>query len=120
MVDIRSEKKEVENERRDHPRLEFHCDATVHGIDGIQTVTDISLGGIFIETNMLDKIEVGQIVTINTRLPTERNMIRLKAKVMSKTNRGMGCQFISLDDQKREAICLCFELFRDTLPTGCE
>jgi len=30
------------------------------------------------------------------------------------------CQFISLDDQKREAICLCFEMFRDTLPAGCE
>ena len=120
MVDIRSEKKEVKNEIRNDLRLEFHCDAKVLGIDGIQTITDISLGGIFIETNILDKIRIGQILSVNTKLPTDRSVIRFKAKVVHKTNRGIGCQFISLDDQKREAICLCFEMFRDTLPAGCE
>ena len=120
MVDVRSENKDIKNEKRNDPRLEFHCDARVFGIDGIQTITDISLGGIFLETNILDEIEVGQILIVNTKLPTERNVIRFKAKVMYKTNRGIGCQFVSLDDQKREAICLCFEMFRDTLPAGCE
>ncbi|MDX2510947.1 MAG: PilZ domain-containing protein [Desulfobacterales bacterium] len=120
MVDIRSENKEVKNEIRNDLRLEFHCDAKVLGIDGIQTITDISLGGIFIETNILDKIRIGQILSVNTKLPTDRSVIRFKAKVVHKTNRGIGCQFISLDDQKREAICLCFEMFRDTLPAECE
>jgi hypothetical protein len=120
MVDLRSDKKEVKTERRKDPRLEFHCDARVLSIDGIQTITDISLGGIFIETDMLDQISVGQIVTAVTNLPTERKAIRFKAKVVSKRDRGIGCQFIALDDDKREAICLCFEMFRDTLPAGCE
>jgi hypothetical protein len=119
MVDLRSEKKIVKKEKRKDPRLELHCDASVLGIDGIQKITDISLGGIFIETHVLNRIEVGQMITINIKLPTEKNTIRFKAKVVCKTNRGIGCQFISLDDQKREAICLCFEMFRDTLPAGC-
>ena len=119
MVDLRSEKKKVKKENRKDPRLELHCNASVLGIDGIQKITDISLGGIFIETIVSNKIKLGQIITLNVKLPTEKNTLKFKAKVVCKTNRGIGCQFVSLDDQKKEAICLCFEMFRDTLPAGC-
>ena len=119
MADLRSEKKIVKKEKRRDPRLELHCNASVLGIDGIQKITDISLGGIFIETTVLNRIKVGQIIAINIKLPTEKNTIRFKTKVVCKTNRGIGCQFMALDDQKKEAICLCFEMYRDTLPAGC-
>jgi hypothetical protein len=119
MIDLRSDKKKANKERRMDPRLEFHCDARVLGIDGIQKVTDISLGGIFIEIKMLDQIEIGQIVSIIANLPTERDAIKFKAKVVHKSDRGIGCQFIALDDYKRTAICLSFEMFGDTLPVGC-
>ena len=119
MADIRSEKKKVKNERRRDPRLEFHCNAMVQGIDGILTITDISLGGIFIEIGEIDKVAVGKIVTINVKLPTETQAVRFKAKVVNQTNRGIGCQFISLEKWEKEAICLCFEYFKDTLPAGC-
>ena len=119
MVDLRSEKKKVKKENRKDPRLELHCNASVLGIDGIQKITDISLGGIFMETIVPNKIKLGQIITLNVKLPTEKNTLKFKAKVVCKTNRGIGCQFVSLDDQKKEAICLCFEMFRDTLPAGC-
>lgn len=33
MVDLRSEQRKVEVERRKHPRLELHCDATVLGLE---------------------------------------------------------------------------------------
>ena len=119
MVDLRSEKKKVKKENRKDPRLELHCNASVLGIDGIQKITDISLGGIFMETIVPNKIKLGQIITLNVKLPTEKYTLTFKAKVVCKTNRGIGCQFVSLDDQKKEAICLCFEMFRDTLPAGC-
>lgn len=119
MVDLRSEKKKVKKENRKDPRLELHCNASVLGIDGIQKITDISLGGIFIEMIVSNRIKLGQIITLNVKLPTEKNTLKFKAKVVCKTNRGIGCQFVSLDDQKKEAICLCFEMFRDTLPAGC-
>ena len=120
MVDIRSEQRKVEIERREYPRLELHCDATVLGLEGTQSITDISLGGIFIEANIPGKLKVGQNIIVNTKLPTERVMIRFKAKVVSQRDRGIGCQFVNLNDQERDAICMCFELFKDTLPAGCE
>ena len=120
MADIRSKKKNVTKERRKDPRLEFHCNAMLQGIDGILTITDISLGGVFIEIGELDKIAIGKIVTINVKLPTETQAVRFKAKIVNKTNRGIGCQFISLDDWRKEAICSCFEYFKDTLPARCK
>ena len=119
MVDLRSEKRDVEKDRRKHERLEFHCDATVMGIHGVLTITDISLGGIFVEAAIPDNVYVGKLITINAKLPSEREIIRLKAKVVSQTKRGIGCQFVELNDQVRNSICMCFELFRDTLPVGC-
>ena len=120
MVDLRSEKKNVKQERRKDPRLEFHCNAMVLGLDGIKTITDISLGGIILEVGELDKIEIGQPVMINVKLPTEPKTMRLQAKVVNKTHRGIGCQFKSLEESQKEAICLCFEYFKDTLPAKCK
>ncbi len=120
MVDLRSEQRKVVVERRKHPRLEFHCDATVMGIQGILTITDISLGGVFIEASIPDNISVGRTIFINTKLYSERDAFRLKAKIVNQRDRGIGCQFIGLNDQERDAICTCFELFKDTLPAGCD
>lgn len=119
MVDVRSEQRTVELERRKYPRLELHCIATVPGLDGTQTITNISLGGIFIDANIPGKVKVGQIIIVNARLPTDRKMVRLKAKIVYQRDRGIGCQFINMNDQERDAICTCFELFKDTLPAGC-
>lgn len=120
MADLRSEKRTVEHERRKDPRLEFHCNAMIRGLDGVLTITDISLGGIFIEVSETDKIEIGQTVIVNSKLPTETNALRFQAKVVNKTDRGIGCQFISLDAREKEAICMCFEYFKDTLPAKCK
>ena len=119
MVDIRSDKIKVKVDRREHPRIELHCDATVLGLKGIQKITDLSLGGIFIEANISGKVKIGQIITISTKLPSERKAITFKAKIASQTDRGIGCQFVSLKDSERDAICLCYELFKDTLPAEC-
>lgn len=90
------------------------------GIQGVLTITDISLAGIFIEASIPDYLNIGRLVTINAKLPSERDVVRLKAKVMSQTDRGIGCQFLGLNDKERDAICMCFELFKDTLPAGCK
>lgn len=120
MVDIRSAHRKVTIERREHPRLELHCDATVHGLQGIQKITDISLGGVFIEADIPGKVKIGQTIIVNTKLPSERKTIRFKARIVSQTERGIGCQFLSLQSDERDAICLCFEMFKDTLPAGCD
>ena len=118
MVDVRSEKKEIKDERRVHPRLELHCDTIIPGLKGIQKLTDISFGGCFIEAKIPGKVKIGQIITVNTKLPTEKQKIKVKAKIVNQRERGIGCQFISLQDDARDAICTCFEMYKDTLPAG--
>jgi hypothetical protein len=48
-VDFQRRPRKVAEERRMEARLEFHCDATVMGISGIQTITDISFGGFYLK-----------------------------------------------------------------------
>ena len=91
MADTRAEQQKVTRERRIDERLECNCDATVLGFRGIQEITDISLGGLFLIGDVPDRIEIGQVTDINTKLPTERYVTRFKAKVIRKTYGGIGC-----------------------------
>ncbi len=103
-------------EKRQHPRLAFHCKATIRGIHQVVRVTDISLGGFFFELNTKKKLKMGALVDVNMRLPTETDTLRFKAMLISQGTRGIGCKFISLTPDIQESIRNCFELFKDTLP----
>ena len=116
MVDIRSQEVNVDKERRKHPRLEFHCKATIRGINQVLKVTDISMGGFFFELKTQKKLKMGSVVDVSMRLPTEYKTIRFKAKLISQTDRGIGCKYLSLTPEIREAIRNCFETFKDTIP----
>lgn len=91
-VDFWSKQRKVAEERRMEPRLEFYCDATVMGLSGIQTITDISPGGFYLKGDIADRFEIGQNKTINVKLPSEKYVTRLKAIVKHKSHRGIGCQ----------------------------
>ena len=106
----------VKTERRAYPRLEFHCTAKVIGIKDPVTITDISLGGFFFELNLTSKLKMGQIANVAISLPTENEPIRIKARMINQTERGVGCAFIDLTPHQRKAIHDCFETFKDTLP----
>jgi len=101
-----------------HPRLDFHCDVLIRGINGARIITDISLGGFFFELRTKKKLKMGQMVEATIYLPTEQEPIKVKAKFISQTDRGIGCQFINMAPQAREAVRQCFETFKDTLPIG--
>ena len=116
MVIFRSEYRTVDNDKRKNPRTEIRCDATIFGIDGILIITDISLGGIFVEAKPSNKIPIGESVIINFKLPIEKSVIRLKAKTINKTERGIGCQFIFENDKQKKIIFKAFEFLRETLP----
>jgi len=116
MVEFRSEYRIVGNDKRKYPRTELRCDATILGVDGILIITDISLNGIFVEAKPSNKIPIEQVVSINFKLPTEKNVIRLKAKTVSRTERGIGCQFIFKNDNEKKIIFRCFNFIKDTLP----
>lgn len=116
MVEIRRINVKVDRERRAHPRLDFHCKATIRGINQVVKVTDISLGGFFFELQTKKKLKIGSLVDVSMRLPSEEQAIRFKAKLVSQNERGIGCQFIGLSPENEEAIRFCFESFKDTLP----
>ena len=116
MVDIQNGYSEDDAERRAHPRLAFHCKATIRGIHHVVKVTDISLGGFFFELDTNKKLKLGMLVDVSMRLPTEENTIRFKAQLISQGKRGIGCKYVSLMRETRESIRNCFETFKDTLP----
>ncbi|MEK6193740.1 MAG: PilZ domain-containing protein [Deltaproteobacteria bacterium] len=118
MVDVRKQNINVKAERRAFPRLEFHCTAKIIGIKDPVNITDISLGGFFFELNLASKLKMGQIANIALSLPTENDPIRIKARMINQTERGVGCAFIDLTPSQRKAIHDCFETFKDTLPIG--
>ena len=110
MVDIQKNHSSGKIERRAHPRLVFHCKATIRGID------HISLGGFFFELTTNKKLKLGTLVDVSMRLPTEENTVRFKAKLINQSQRGVGCKYVSLMPETREAIRNCFETFKDTMP----
>jgi hypothetical protein len=116
MVDIRRRDIKVDKERRKNPRLDFHCKATIRGINRVVEVTDISMGGFFFELETKKKLKMGTLVDVSMRLPTEESAIRFKAKMISQNDRGIGCQFVGLSTDNEDAIRNCFETFKDTLP----
>ncbi len=118
MVDIQNNHSNDDSERRVHPRLVFHCSATIRGINQVVKVTDISLGGFFFELATKKKLRLGTLVDVSMRLPTEEETIRFKAKLVSQGTRGIGCKYVSLMPDTKECIRNCFETFKDTMPIG--
>ena len=116
MVDIHKQHTNANPERRKHPRLGFHCNATIRGINQVLKVTNISLGGFFFELVTKKKLKLGTLVDVSMRLPTEENLISFKAKLISQGKRGIGCQYVGLTPDITEAIRNCFETFKDTMP----
>lgn len=116
MTDIQNNNSTDSSERREHPRLFFHCKAAIRGIHKLVKVTDISLGGFFFELATKQKLKLGTLVDVSMRLPTESGTVRFKAKLISQGKRGIGCKYVSLMPETRKAIQTCFEMFRDTLP----
>lgn len=116
MVDIQKHHSGGKIERRLYPRLVFHCKATIRGINQVVKVTDISLGGFFFELDTNKSLKLGTLVDVSMRLPTEENTVRFKAKLVSQNQRGIGCKYVSLMPETKEAIRNCFETFKDTMP----
>jgi hypothetical protein len=116
MIDIENNNSTGGSERREHPRLDFHCKATIRGIHQVVKVTDISLGGFFFELATKRKLKLDILIDVCMRLPTEENTIRFKAKLVSQGKRGIGCKYVSLMPDTKKAIRNCFETFKDTIP----
>ncbi len=116
MIDVRSELVDVNDERRQYPRLEFHCTALFSHSQKVLNVTDFSRNGVFVEIENKAGLEPGRVVSLAIKFPTEDKAILTSAKIANVNNRGVGCHLFNLSEMNDDAIRRCFETFRDTLP----
>jgi hypothetical protein len=116
MVEFKSKSIPVKVDRREHPRLEFRCPVMVGTVPGFRRITDLSLGGVFIEVSPSDGLQMDQLIDLSIRFPTEQTATRIRAQVVAVKPTGIGCMFVDLTDEQREIVRNCFETFKDTLP----
>jgi Tfp pilus assembly protein PilZ len=116
-MDFRMGVTAIGDNRRQHPRLEFHCPVRVEGLKGIQKVTDMSVGGIFVQNEQASVFKKGQTLHLNIKLPTEYEPITIMAKVANVRDRGIGLKFVDLTQSQQQALRVCFDAFKDTIPS---
>jgi c-di-GMP-binding flagellar brake protein YcgR len=115
-MDFRRKVSDVSEDQRQHPRLEFHCAARIPGTKGVFRVTDISMGGVFLELKNTADFEVDQTFNLIMKLPTEYEPVNAKVRVANIRERGLGLRFVGLTQKNQEVIRFCFETFKDTIP----
>jgi Tfp pilus assembly protein PilZ len=117
-LDYRRKNKMVGEEKRKDPRVEFHCLAMIEGFSGEKRVTDISLGGVFVEceSDLIRSLYVGQRLRLLIKLPAEEDFIKVHAQIVNVTERGIGCKFVELGRKCEDAIQQTFNLAKHTLP----
>jgi c-di-GMP-binding flagellar brake protein YcgR len=117
-LDCRTKSKVVTKEKRKDPRVEFHCLALIEGFHGEKRITDISLGGAFVELEeeLMPRFHVGQRLRLFIKLPAEDDLMKVQIQIVNVTERGMGCKFLDLSRKCEDAIQQTFNLARHTLP----
>jgi Tfp pilus assembly protein PilZ len=105
-------------ERRRGPRVDFHCPVLIEEFQGAYTITDISLKGAFIECEKGPEstLELGQMLHLLIKLPTEPMPTEVNAQVVNLRKRGVGCRFIGLCRKSEDAIHRCFNVASHSLP----
>ncbi len=117
-LDVRRRIEQVSDELRRTPRIDLHCPVIIEGFKGEKRITDISLGGVFIECeNILrHRLRVGQQLGLFIKLPPQGDPVQAIVRVQNVGKRGIGCEFVGLNPKSREAIEYCFNVFKHTLP----
>jgi len=86
------------------------------GIDDRARILDFSLNGFHIEMQAENELAIGQVINLTLRLPTERNTLRIRAKVAYQHKKGIGVRFVDLGPALDEKLERCFNVVNSTLP----
>lgn len=113
-----SQAQDVAKDRRKGPRLDFHCPLLIQGVVGEYTITDISLEGAFIECDNppQSRFTAKQVLSLLIRLPTEENPTEVKALIANVREHGVGCRFIGLTKDSKDAIHRCVNVAKHSIP----
>jgi hypothetical protein len=116
MVFLKRRYIEVDADRRRNTRIEFHIPVVILGVDAEAQIVDFSLEGFHIELTSDLELAVGQQIYLALRLPTERDPLRIKAKIVYIDGKGIGCRFTDVAPPLLEKLERCFNVFIATLP----
>jgi hypothetical protein len=116
MVLLKRRNIQVDTDRRRNTRIEFHIPVVILGIDAEAQIVDFSLEGFHIELTSDLELAVGQQIYLALRLPTERDPVRIKAKIVYIDHKGIGCCFTDIASLLLEKLERCFNVFTATLP----
>lgn len=103
-------------EGRKAPRIDFYLPVMIKGYKGLNKTRDFSLSGLFIQVQGTSRFKQGDEIELVMKLPQEKNAIRVKARVMRVTSKGIGVEFVDLSTQHAMALEYCFHVFKHTIP----
>ena len=107
---------DVNSDARINSRIEFHHPVVILGIDTMARIMDFSVGGFYIKTDQMAKINKGQRLNLALKLPEESAFMTIKALVVHRDEAGFGCKLLNQNDKEQQALAQCFELFSGMLP----
>lgn len=116
MVNLKRKYVKVKSERRNNDRIEFHYPIVILGIDEKAEILDFSPDGFFIEMHTKANLPIGRHVNLALKLPTEKEVLRLRAKIAYKDKNGIGCKLVDTTIQLYESLERCFNIINSTLP----
>lgn len=116
MVNLKRKYIKVDKERRNNDRIEFHYPVVVLGIDEEARILDFSPEGLYIEMHTQKRLTVGRHVNLALKLPTEKEVLRLRAKIAYADKNGIGCQLVDTGVNIYKSLERCFNIINSTLP----
>jgi Tfp pilus assembly protein PilZ len=109
-------RRDMRDDKRLNPRIDFHLDVLVRGLKGAKRVKNFSRGGVFVEVEKSRVFKTGDRVEIVTRLPLEKRIMIVNGQVAHATDTGIGIRFMDLWGPNAEAIEKNFQVFKATIP----
>jgi hypothetical protein len=105
-------------DKRKAPRIEFHLDVAVKGLEGTTEIRDLSMGGLFIRLEDASQLKEGHIVHLVMQLPLEKTPLYVKARVVRVTSEGIGVEYMNLLPHQEMVLEQCFHIFKHTMPVA--
>ena len=116
MVNFKRQFIEVDAERRSNQRIEFHYPVVILGIDEKAQILDFSPEGFYIELSTSKNLPVGRSINLALKLPTEKSVLNIRARVTYRDKKGIGCRLVDTTPDIDAALEGCFNIFNATLP----
>ncbi|MGD9365102.1 MAG: PilZ domain-containing protein [Desulfobacteraceae bacterium] len=116
MVKLRRQYIDVTTDRRTSQRIEFHYPIVILGIDENAQILDFSPDGFYVELSSKRDLAIGRRLNLALRLPTEQDVLKIRARVAYKDAAGIGCQLVDTTPKLYASLERCFNIFNATLP----